>query len=338
MKRFLIVLCVLTVLILAVALPVFAADDPTQPADRHYNHFSVDIVDTYSMLDTWVNAKPGRAVSFQRDTNTITITYAPGDEGTTITSSSVPIDEFMPFFLAGDKYVYYAGGGGNFEDGGGFTLFFNSMESGGNTPQPRAYELSYINSAQNTAGNATVYFTIKIPSDAVGGVYSIPYIGIYRVNDLNRSHFQFFEYGTSGFGTGSTDVAQGIFVPFNLNSLIDYERDRGYASGYYFGQQKGYADGKEDGIEIGDQQGYTRGKAEGAAEGEIVGYDKGYAQGVADGGDYTFLNLMNSVVSVPVQALRSLLNFEIFGYNMLNFFGSVVTLMIGLWVLKTFVL
>lgn len=314
------------------AVPVFGADEPTQSADRHYNHFSVDVVASYGMLDSWANANPSRSVSFERDTNTINITYAPNDVGTTILSSPVPVDDFMPFFLAGDNFVYYAGGGGNYENGGGFTLIFSSMETGAYTAQPRAYELSYLPSAQNTAGGATVQFSIKIPSDAVGGFLSIPYIGIYRVNDLNRSHFQFFEYGPD-FGTGSTDVAQGVFVPFDLTTLIDYERNQGYTSGYHRGQQDGYIDGQGDGYDAGYQDGNTAG----FERGTVYGYDLGYADGFVDGteeGGAAFIDLIGAVVTIPIEGFMTLLSFEILGIDMLTFFGSVLTMVVLYWVVK----
>lgn len=318
------------------AVPVFGADEPTQSADRHYNHFTVDIVASYGMLDSWVNANPGRAVSFERDTNTINITYTSDDVGTTILSSPVPVDDFMPFFLSGDNYVYYAGGGGTYNDGGGFSLVFSSMETGANTRQPRAYELSYLSSAQNTAGGATVQFSIRIPSDATGGLYSIPYIGIYRVNDLNRSHFYMPASSAVDFGTGSTDVAQGIFVPFDLNNLIDYERNQGYTSGYYRGQQDGYTEGQGNGYDAGYQDGETRG----FERGTVYGYDLGYADGFVDGteeGGSAFIDLIGAVISIPVEGLMNLLSFEILGIDMLAFFGSILTVLLLYWLVKLLV-
>lgn len=316
------------------AVPVFGADEPTQSADRHYNHFSTDIVRSYGMLDAWVAEKPGqRSVSFDKEINRISINYAPGDEGTFVTSSSVPIDDFMPFFLAGDKFVYYAGGGGTFEDNGGFTLLFSSLETGMDAQQPRAYEMNYVPTAQNTAGNATVRFRIKIPADATGGEYSVPYIGIYRVNDFNRSHFQFYQFGDSNFGTGNTDVAQGIFTPFDLNGLIDYERNQGYAGGYTQGQQAGYRDGKADGLDEGRTEGRAEGYQRGFDEGKSEGYAKGYADGTNEGGS-AFYSLAGAVINVPIQGIRGLMNFDILGVNMLAFFGSILTLLALFWLIR----
>lgn len=330
MRKTAVVLGLLLCLVLC-ALPVFGAS--TTEADRHYNHFSVDVVATYGMLDTWKNAKAGRNVTYDRETNTINIHYTAEDVGSIITSNDVPIDDFMPFFLAGDKYVYYAGGGGTYEDGDGFSLVLYSAESQGYSYPPRAYELTYPDSAQTIGAIATASFTIKIPGDATGGVLSIPYIGIYRVNDTNRANFQFFDYPSPNFGTGSTSVAQGIFVPFNLNSLIDYERNQGYNLGYATGFQSGYRDGNADGLTEGRAEGYENGYSVGYEAGEDVGYANGYEAGTTEGGS-AFYSLAGAVINVPIQGIRGLMNFEILGVNMLAFFGSILTLLALFWLIK----
>lgn len=71
---------------------------------------------------------------------------------------------------------------------------------------------------------------------------------------------------------------------------------------------------------------YDKGYAEGQKYGETIGYNKGYAEGVDDANNYTFKSLISSVIDVPINAFRSLFNFDILGFNMANFFLSLLTL------------
>lgn len=94
-----------------------------------------------------------------------------------------------------------------------------------------------------------------------------------------------------------------------------------YNEGYNIGKEKGYTEGYEKGNAY--RQAY--GKAE---------YDRGYADGTKSGNEYTFTALMLSIVDVPIQTLYGLLNFEILGYNMLNFVLGLLTLAIVIWVIR----
>ena len=71
---------------------------------------------------------------------------------------------------------------------------------------------------------------------------------------------------------------------------------------------------------------YNKGYAEGQKYGETIGYNKGYAEGVDDANNYTFKSLISSVVDVPINAFRSLFNFDLLGFNMANFMMSLLTL------------
>lgn len=71
---------------------------------------------------------------------------------------------------------------------------------------------------------------------------------------------------------------------------------------------------------------YDNGYNQGRAYGETIGYNKGYTDGVANANEYTFKGLISSVIDVPINAFRSLFNFNILGFNMANFFLSLLTL------------
>lgn len=73
---------------------------------------------------------------------------------------------------------------------------------------------------------------------------------------------------------------------------------------------------------------------EGYRSGKAVGYSQGYLEGVDSGGQYTFLNLMGSVVDAPIQAFMGLLNFDVLGVNMSSFVLSLLSLSFIIIIIK----
>lgn len=63
-------------------------------------------------------------------------------------------------------------------------------------------------------------------------------------------------------------------------------------------------------------------------------YSAGYTAGTLDAGDYTFFSLISAVIDVPIQAFRSLFNFDLLGVNMLTFVQSLFTLLVLIAVAK----
>lgn len=72
--------------------------------------------------------------------------------------------------------------------------------------------------------------------------------------------------------------------------------------------------------------GYSRGYDEGKALGDALGFARGYAKGVAEAGGNSFTGLISAVIDVPINAFRSLFNFDLLGFNMANFMMSLLTL------------
>lgn len=70
---------------------------------------------------------------------------------------------------------------------------------------------------------------------------------------------------------------------------------------------------------------YNSGYKEGYSVGSSTGYNRGYSDGVKAAGEYTFLSLLGSVVDAPLQAVSGMLNFNLLGFNMLNFFYALLT-------------
>lgn len=70
---------------------------------------------------------------------------------------------------------------------------------------------------------------------------------------------------------------------------------------------------------------YNSGYKDGYSVGSSSGYNRGYSEGVKAAGDYTFLSLLGAVVDAPLQAVSGMLNFNLLGFNMLNFFYALLT-------------
>lgn len=121
------------------------------------------------------------------------------------------------------------------------------------------------------------------------------------------------------------DIVYFAYNPDNLNvyqsvysqylGLADYTYfyDVGLDVGYNNGFQDGYEQGEEDAYDIGYDEGYM----DGYSAGELAGYE-----------GFTIKDLMNAVVSAPVNMVRSMLNVEVLGFNLSGVFFGLITLCI----------
>lgn len=73
---------------------------------------------------------------------------------------------------------------------------------------------------------------------------------------------------------------------------------------------------------------------EGKRAGYVNGYDVGYAEGALNANNYTFDGLLSAVFDVPVRTFKSLFEFEILGVNLANFFLSLLTLAIIIFIVR----
>lgn len=110
---------------------------------------------------------------------------------------------------------------------------------------------------------------------------------------------------------------------FGLNSNADYLN--AYNNGFDDGNKSGYDSGYGDGYKKGSDVGYTN------------GYNKGYNLGSSSSGDYSFLSLIGAVIDAPLQALSGLLDFNLLGFNLLQFFYSIVTCALIVTVVRLFI-
>ena len=111
-------------------------------------------------------------------------------------------------------------------------------------------------------------------------------------------------------------------VNTDVRSLNVYSDDLVYNYGYQAGYNQAVKD--EGGIYV--DAAYSKGLSE--------GYDIGFADGNVVSQRGNFASLVYSVVEAPFNTFRSLFNFEILGVNLLGFIGSVLTLVVLLWIVK----
>lgn len=136
----------------------------------------------------------------------------------------------------------------------------------------------------------------------------------FRLMNPNEDNYFIPPYST-------TDGINFITYAPTEQTFTTEELYKQYNEGYNIGKENGYKEGYEKGNAY--RQAY--GKAE---------YDRGYSNGTKSGNEYTFTALMLSIVDVPIQTLYGLLNFEILGYNMLNFVLGLLSLAIVIWVIR----
>ena len=92
--------------------------------------------------------------------------------------------------------------------------------------------------------------------------------------------------------------------------------------------------------------GYNQGYNQGYNDGELVGYDSGYNQGYnqglndgeINGGLETsgFKSLINTIISYPINLIKTSLSFEIFGINVAGVIFFLLTLGLVIFVVKKF--
>lgn len=126
-----------------------------------------------------------------------------------------------------------------------------------------------------------------------------------------------------GFNDGNNNVIN------NPNNYDLYSKTQ-YDNNYYTG--------KNDGITIGENNIknnpnnydlYTQTQYDSNyTNGKNIGYNTGYNKGVSESNDYTFIGLIGSVIDAPIQAFTNLFNFELLGFNLLNFIKALFTLMV----------
>lgn len=123
-------------------------------------------------------------------------------------------------------------------------------------------------------------------------------------------------------------VSSYTATPFDTRS---YFLSTDISSNEYY--QNGFNEGKSEGISEGQEIGYR----DGYQAGQTAGYNQGYNVGLEDSNQYSFLSLLGAVVDAPIKALTGLLNFDILGINLSNFFFGIITITLIIFVVRLFI-
>lgn len=166
---------------------------------------------------------------------------------------------------------------------------------------------------------------VDIPSDNVFAEFRI-YIAL-RDNDRSLITISFPEYyandlilpNWNGLPVGN---AGKIIAQYHLGDSVNY--DEGYNNGFL----DGFTDANK--TLVTDSKSYR----EGYTSGRTAGYSTGYNDGTKAAGNYTFFSLISSVIDVPIQAIKGLLDFNLFGVDMSSLYLSLFTLCIVIMVIK----
>lgn len=124
-----------------------------------------------------------------------------------------------------------------------------------------------------------------------------------------------------------SDIPEDIL--YIASSLSSGYYDLGYKAGYNNGYNQGTQDGKENALDIGYQEGYRDGK--------IDGHDEGYKEALGE--DVTtrgFWGLLNSIMSYPVNMIKSVFNFEFMGINISALITFIISIVIVVFVVHKF--
>lgn len=131
-----------------------------------------------------------------------------------------------------------------------------------------------------------------------------------------NSDGDYFAFYVASPLTSSDFVSRTYYFETVLTSTDGYQQ--GYDAGYDFGYSRGTDFGYQSGLRAGRQ----------------LGYNNGFSDGVASANEYTFLGLIGAVIDAPLTAFVSLLNFEVFGFNMLNLLTGLFTLAVIIFIVR----
>ena len=150
----------------------------------------------------------------------------------------------------------------------------------------------------------------------------INYVVYYDVDD-NYISFGYKTY----YGASSNDLVFGAYTYSDRTYYIVPITDDVSGNVYYEeGYNVGYSDGYSSGSSVGYNNGYSAGLD--------AGYNNGYDAGLEVGNNYTFSSLFGAVIDVPVNAFKSLVNFELLGVNLLGLFTGLLSFGIIILIVK----
>ena len=163
----------------------------------------------------------------------------------------------------------------------------------------------------------------------------------YRTSDANLGFFYFYNIDNTYVNTYELTDNIGHTLKFCLISVYRFDT-YSFSSDTEGAYNDGYSSGSREGYDSGYDNGYHKGSSDGYSNGYQVGYDSGYdvgeqvgiVEGINQANQYTFVGLIGATLDAPINAVRSMFNFEIFGVNITGFLFGLFTITIILVVIK----
>lgn len=133
----------------------------------------------------------------------------------------------------------------------------------------------------------------------------------------------------------SDETAQCFIIfpsDFGDAVLSNYSRRYDNVSPYFVGYNAMF--NSTTGYQVGYDNGYSAGYAIGRDTSYSNGYSAGYAAGSAGAETGNFLTLFTTIADSQLVLLKGFLDFEFLGFNMLNFFKGLMTVLIAIMVVR----
>lgn len=197
---------------------------------------------------------------------------------------------------------------------------------------PNIYQ--YIRSHEDYYFRIKVYLkqpTNKIINFTFADTSTMEYVAVLA-NSLNGQSYTFERDNSL---TLKCDTSSNYYDTITLSGLYspDYIRFNMFISddsySYSHGYDEGYSAGHSDGLTEGSENGY--------ASGERYGYERGYNDGANSNLETNGMKtLFNSILSYPVNMIKSVFNFEFMGINVASVIMFVISIGIVAFVIKKF--
>lgn len=179
------------------------------------------------------------------------------------------------------------------------------------------------------------YFSAQIYCDsgfAFNNITNIEFYGYAPADGYSRNVIRFSDADSHIFRVDfwSFFVSNNTIVPgllYQSTPLVLYTAPVDSTTTTW---QEGYQNGYGNGLISGQSIGYTDGYNVGYSAGDAVGYQRG----VDASNQYSFGNLLFSVVDTPVVIFRSLFDFTVLGVNLQSFFLSLLTVAVVIAVVR----
>ncbi len=177
---------------------------------------------------------------------------------------------------------------------------------------PQTNFTKYYNFSYTDVSGTIANYSTTLPADKTS-------VKTFSFNFSFSSRLELRNILNTNFGLLNSDYYVGYEAGYQIgkNEKDDKVREEGYADGYYDGKIAGKN-------ETFDKYYYDR-------------YSEGYNAGAKSAGEYTFLGLFGAVVDAPITAISGLLNFDLLGFNMLNFFYALCTCALVIAVVRLFI-